>query len=185
MEVSTEVVSDQNGVTVCEEEMTVRIPAELLGGNSSDHVMKLALLHDERDIEPIFSGAAWAGSVLWAAAQGHIEVFGQELQEAFLRQGCDGRVLQGHDTGRPGRPVDRRQVAEMTAGIDVVQGDFPPGQGIDDDPRSTRDDEEDVPRFALTVDDLFLSVVGLPRTGLFQPFEFLLIQVRQQMYLRQ
>ena len=67
MEVSTTVLSDRNGSTVCENELIVGLPS--LGNRQ----MKFALLHNENDIEPIFSGAAWAGSVLWAAAQVLVE----------------------------------------------------------------------------------------------------------------
>ena len=73
----------------------------------------------------------------------------------------------------------------MAARVDVVQGDFATRQGIDDDPGGAGDDEIDVLRIALAVDDLFLSGVGLPRTGLLQPLDLDRAQIFQQMYLRQ
>ena len=66
--VETSATLDANGRTICEDEMVVCIPS--LSGKT----LTLALNHEEYDLEPIFSGAAWAGSVLWAAAQVLTEV---------------------------------------------------------------------------------------------------------------
>jgi predicted nicotinamide N-methyase len=61
MVVTTTTSDDLNGTVLCEDEMLVRIPS--LGKS-----ITLELTQSEYEIEPMFSGASWAGSVLWAAA---------------------------------------------------------------------------------------------------------------------
>ena len=84
--VATSTLKDLNGTEVCEDEMRVTFPS--LGRS-----LELTLIQSEFEIEPIFSGAAWAGSVFWAAAQVLVEkllLTGEEpvAGRSVLELGC-------------------------------------------------------------------------------------------------
>jgi predicted nicotinamide N-methyase len=66
MEVATTTIDDLNGTTVCENAIHIKIP-------TLDRNLHLSLIQREAAIEPMFSGASWAGSVLWPAAKIMIE----------------------------------------------------------------------------------------------------------------
>jgi predicted nicotinamide N-methyase len=91
---TTTTSDDLNGSVLCENEMLVRIPS--LGKS-----LTLGLIQSEWEIEPMFSGAAWAGSVLWAAASvlcehcllnGLVPVAGTSVLELGCGLGIPGMV---------------------------------------------------------------------------------------------
>lgn len=94
MEAFTTTLDDKNGSTICENELHVSIP-------SIKRSLKLSLIQEETEIEPLFSGAAWAGSVLWVAAStlvdhlllsGTIEIAGTSVLELGCGLGIPGMV---------------------------------------------------------------------------------------------
>ena len=79
----------------------------------------------------------------------------------------------GNTGGRPRFAVDRRQLTEEFALVDVVEGNVAAAEAVDDHPYRAFDDEVDVPIGVVTVDDDVARTIAAPPALLFDAGELI------------
>ena len=98
--------------------------------------------------------------------QGDVRMLRQQVQKQAARQCEDQRILQGHDAGRPRLAVEGRELTEVVALGNLVEGDLASEDRIVDHPDAAADNEEHVRGRAVAVDDLLLRGKPLVAAGL-------------------
>jgi hypothetical protein len=111
---------------------------------------------------------------------GHLRVARHRFQESRGGESCRHRVVDGDDIGGARRAIDGRELAEIAAGLDIVEADLAPAQRVIHHAHAALDHEIDIGRLGLAIDDLLARGESAPAAAPLDRLAFGGCQRRQQ-----